>query len=564
MDEVQRRVDAIRASRSEVENHIIDEYRGGRLSRREFVRRGSVLGMSLPLVGFLAAACGTEDKAATTGGGAAAPEAKVKAGGVIRTGIQAPAGELDPVTVNNQGGLAVLGQTGEYLVWSDKDLKPQPRLAESWEPNEDGSAWTFKIRQGVKFHDGRPLTAEDVVATFDRLADPKNSSNALSALTGVLSKGNTKAVDAMTVEFQLDAPNGGFPYTVSSDNYNAIILPKDFDGKWDKTFIGTGPWKLEKYTPDVGVTYTKNPEYWDKARQPNPDRSEIRFYAKEQAAVLGLQGGEIDVLAQYSVSGGKALLTDANVKTIELRSAVHRQVHMRTDKEPFTDKRVRQALALIVNRPALVDGLFEKKADIGNDSPFAPVFPSTDKSVAQRKQDLEKAKALLAEAGKADGFSVQLDGWDGFEMPDYAQLIQNDAKAAGIKIKLNITDAGSYYGDAVFGKSRWLDSNMGMTEYGHRGVPNVYLGAPLKSDGVWNGAHFKNDEYDKLVAEYTAALDVGGQQGSAKKIQELLLDEVPILFSYFYFYLTGTKPTVGGVDVTAMGHVDIAKTGFTA
>jgi peptide/nickel transport system substrate-binding protein len=151
-----------------------------------------------------------------------------------------------------------------------------------------------------------------------------------------------------------------------------------------------------------------------------------------------------------------------------------------------------------------------------------------------------------------------------FEVPQYAALIQNDLKAGGFDVKLNITDAASYYGDAVYGKSPWLDSTFGITEYGHRGVPNVFLGAPLKSDGTWNSAHFKNKEYDKLAADYVAAVDLSSQRASAKKIQELLLDEVPIIFSYFYFYLSATKPTLAGVDVSAMGQVDISQAGEKA
>jgi peptide/nickel transport system substrate-binding protein len=562
-DEIQRQVDSVRAQRSELENHIIDEYRAGYIGRREFMRRGAVVGMSLPLVGFLASACGSGDKE-PSGGGAPVSKEDIQKGGTLRTGLQLPGSDLDPIKVNNQGALAVLSQSGEFLIFSDRELKPVPRLAESWKPNGDGSKWTFKIRQGVKYQDGKPLTAEDVAATFNLHADPDSGSNALSAFTGVLSKGGAQATDESTVVFELDAPNGNFPFTTSSDNYNLVILPKGFDPtKWSKTFPGTGPWKLEKYTPNVGVTYTKNPDYWDKTRQPLPDRNEIKFYEKEEAAILGVQGDEVDILAQFSPVNGKPLLTDPNVSVIELRASQHRQLHMRTDKEPFTDKRVRQAVALLINRDNIVKGLLEEKSDYGNDSPFAPVYPTTDKSVAQRKQDVEKAKALLSEAG-ASGINLELRGWNGFEMPQYAALVQNDLKAAGIGVKLNFTDSATYYGDAVFGKSPWLDSTFGITEYGHRGAPNVFLGAPLKSDGTWNSAHFKNKEYDTLVTEYVSALDLQSQRAAAKKIQEMLLDEVPIVFAYFYFYLTATKPTVAGVDVSAMGHVDVSQAGQKA
>ena len=122
------------------------------------------------------------------------------------------------------------------------------------------------------------MTAEDVAATFNLHADPDSGSNALSAFTGVLSKGGAQATDATTVVFELEAPNGNFPFTTSSDNYNLIILPKGFDPTtWPKTFMGTGPWKLEKYTPNVGVTYTKNPDYWDKTRAAaaRPQRDQV-------------------------------------------------------------------------------------------------------------------------------------------------------------------------------------------------------------------------------------------------------------------------------------------------
>jgi peptide/nickel transport system substrate-binding protein len=561
-NEIQRQLDTVRAQRSELENHIIDEYRAGYIGRREFIRRGTVIGMSLPLVGFIASCGGDDDDGgqATTGG--TVDTSDIKKGGTLKTGIQAPASDLNPIVVNNEGALAILGQSGEYLIFSDSELKAVPRLAESWEPNRDGSQWTFKIRQGVKFQDGKPMTAEDVAATFNLQADPDNGGNALSAFTGVLSKGGAQARGESTVIFELDGPNGNFPYSTSSDNYNLIILPNGFDPEsWPKTFQGTGPWKLEKYTPNVGVNYTKNPDYWDKERQPLGERNEIKFYEKEEAGILGVQGGEVDVLAHFSPVGGKPLLTDQNIEVIELHSSVHRQIHMRTDKEPFNDKRVRQAVALLINRENIVEGLLEGKADYGNDSPFAPVYKSTDKSVPQRKQDVEKAKQLLSDAGKGN-FSVELRGWTGFEMPQYAELVQSDLKEAGITVTLNFTDAGTYYGDAVFGNSPWLDSTFGMTEYGHRGVPNVFLGAPLKSDGTWNAAHFKNKQYDKLFNEYVAALDLQSQRAAAKQIQEYLLDEVPIVFAYFYYYLTATKKDVANVQVSAMGHVDTVQAGY--
>jgi len=563
LTEHRRLYEAARASSSELENHYVDELRAGNISRREFVRRATTVGMSATTASFLLTACGsgstenapTDDQA----------QADVRPGGTMRASIISPSSALDPVKVADQGGLGVLGQSGEYLADSKPDLTLAPRLAESWRPSRDASQWTFKIRQGVRFHDGRPMTAEDVAATINRLADPENASNTLSLFAGIVAKGAAQATNPATVTVELEAPTANFPYYLSSDDsYNTIILPRDYDGDWEKTFIGTGAFRRKAYTPDRGVTYTKNPQYWDRSRVPTLDGAEMRFYAKEQAQILALQGGEIDLVSQYSVSGGKAISNNQNFRTLEVRGSQHRQVHMRTDRPPFDDKRVRQAVALLIDRRALVQGLFDGKSDLGNDSPFAPVFPSTDKSVPQRQQDVAKAKQLLADAGKADGFDVVLRTYDVFELPDVAQLIQDNLRQANIRVKLNITDSAGYYGDATFGSSPWLDSSFGITDYGHRGVPDAFLKAPLRSDGIWNAAHFKNKEYDRLVDDYLTTLDLESQRATAGKIQRLLQDETPIIFPYFYYYLGATKANVAGARITPQGHVEMEEAGFTS
>lgn len=539
-----RIIDAFRRSGTEMESHLIDGLLEGRVSRREFIRHGSVLGLSLPMLSRIAAA-------AAVGTMPFARLSRAAAGGTLRVAMTVPAATIEPVQVADSGGLVMLQQTGEYLCIDGEDLVLKPCLATSWSPNEDGTVWTFNIRKDVKFHNGKALTADDVVASINRLADPANKSNALSAFSGALSKGGAKKKDDYTVEFHLDAPNGNFPYLVSSDNYNAIIVPADYGGDFEKNFIGTGPFKLEKYTPKVGASFVRNPDYW--GEKALPDRTEFTFYTDIQPQILALQGGEVDIIRQIQVLAAVPLLNDPNVNILSIPSVAHQQVHMRTDMAPFQDKRVRQALALCLDREKIVQGLMKGRAKIGNDSPFASIYPSTDTSVPQRRQDVAKAKELLDAAG--GGFKVTLTTEQWLEIPQYAQLIQSAAKQIGIEIELKIEDQGAYYGEAVFGKSDWLDSVLGITDYGHRGVPNVYLSAPLTSTGTWNAAHFKNAEYDRLAASYIGALDLEAQKAAAGKIQRLLLDETPVIFSYFYDYLTVTAKSVSGVQSTAMSHI---------
>jgi peptide/nickel transport system substrate-binding protein len=545
-----RFLDNLRREASDLENHVVDEFLAGRLDRRGLLREGSRYGLALPLIGGL---LGT----ANPFGASLARAQTGQPNATIRVAAPMPSGAVEPVTVANSGGLLMLMQTGEFLAFDQPDLILRPMLALSWKANEDGTIWTFKLRPDVKFHNGHILNADDVVATMDRLANPKNGSNALSALRGTLSVGGTRKVDDLTVEFHLDAPNGNFPYIVSSDNYNAIILPADYAGDFEKNFIGTGPFKLEKYTAKVGASFVRNPDYW--GPKALPARTEFTFFADQQPQVLALQGGQVDVISQVAVQGAQGLLNDPDVKLIKIRAATHRQVHMRNDVPQFSDKRVRQAIAMTLDRPAIVTGLFRGLAEQGNDSPFAPVYPSTDKSVPQRKKDIPAAKALMAAAGKAGGFEATLTTERVQEIPDYAVLIQNACAEIGIKLNLKIETDSAYYGKAQPGQSDWLDSEMGITDYGHRGVPNVLLRAPLISTGAWNGAHFKNPTYDGLVEKYVAATDLGVQRELAGKIQTLLLDETPIIFAYFYNYIAATAANVSGVTTTAISQLFLSQ-----
>jgi peptide/nickel transport system substrate-binding protein len=552
-----KRLGQLREGQGEIANHIIDEFAAGRLSRRDFIRRGTVVGISVPLLGSILAACGSSGSSSSPSGGSSS--AAGAPGAVIKAGIVTPTGAINPVTVADQGGLDMLGQTGEYLCLSTQTLTLKPVLATSWTPNSKADVWTFKIRPGVKFHNGQPLTADDVVYTYQLHTNPKGEANALSAFGGVLTPAGVKKVDDLTVEFHLSAPNGNFPYLTSSDNYNMIILPKGYDpAKWQSTFLGTGPFKLGSYTPKSGATFTRNESYWGKKALPSS--TVFTFYDTQNPSILALTGGTIDVVGQFAVAGAQELLT-GSYNIIKLKSSAHRQLSMRNDKAPFTDARVRQAIALTLDRPAIVKALFKGFADVGNDSPFAPVYPSTNTSVAQRVLDIAKAKSLLAAAGHGSGFSTQLVTENFVEIPEYAQIIAQSAKEIGVNIGLKVESSSQYYGKATFGNSDWLDATMSLVDYGHRGVPNVFLTSPLETynaktgTGTWNAAHFANAQYDKLVAQYIAASDLGTQKTLAGQIETLLLAETPVIFGYFYNYLTATTKGVTGVYPTAVGHL---------
>jgi peptide/nickel transport system substrate-binding protein len=432
----------------------------------------------------------------------------------------------------------MLGQTGEYLCLSDQHLTLRQVLATSWTPNTKADVWTFKIRQGVTFHNGQPLTADDVVYTYKLHTNPKNGSSALSAFGGVLVPSGVKKVDDFTVEFHLAAPNGHFPYLTSSENYNMIILPNGYDpAKWQSTFVGTGPFVLKSYTVKQGATFARNEKYW--GTKALPAATEFTFYDQQTPQILALTGGTVDVVGQFSVVSGPAAAQRQLPQRHPAQVQRAPRLSMRCDQAPFTDPRVRQAVALSINRPATIHALFKGFADLGNDSPFAPVFPSTNTTVAQRAQNIAKAKSLLSAAGHPSGFSTQLIGNDVQEIGEYAQIVAQAAKAIGVNINVKMEASSAYYGKATFGNSDWLDATMSLVDYGHRSVPNVFLTAPLRTinakrgTGPWNAAPL-GTQYSKLAQQCVAAIDLASRKQTLGQIETLLLNETPIIFGYFY------------------------------
>jgi peptide/nickel transport system substrate-binding protein len=445
----------------------------------------------------------------------------------------------------------MLAQTGEFLTFDNNmALQLQPMLATSWSPSKNGSVWTFKLRPNVKFHNGQPLTADDVVYTFQQLSDPKNASNALSTFTGVLTPSGVQKVDSSTVAFHLEAPNGNFPYIISSDNYNMIIVPKGTDfSQWQKTFIGTGPFKLRNYSQNVSASFVANPDYW--GGRPHLSSTVFNFYSSQSPQILALSGGSVDVIGLFTASGAQALLNNSTYNIIKVKGSSHRELSMRNDLAPFTDARVRQAIALSLDRPSMVSALLSGTGVVANDSPFAPKYPFTDTSVPQRTQNIAKAKQLMAAAGHANGFSTTLFTEQFEEIPQLAQVIAASASKIGVQVNLKVEPQDAYYGKATYGNSDWLDGVMSLVDYNDRGVPNVYLEAAYEKSGPWDAARFNNPTFDKLVKQFIGAVDLQSQRTLAGKIETLLLAETPIVIPYFLDLLTATTKQVAGTITTA-------------
>ena len=547
-----------------LENTLVDDLFAGDVDRAGFLRRATVLGISATAVGAALRAMG---QAAPAYGATAVG----KAGGRIRVGIiPGPTGDLEPSLFADHGRLAMGRISGEFLLRSQQDFSLGPELAVSWKSNAKATQWAFNLRKGVKFANGQPFTADDVIATFNRLTDPNGGSAALSAFKGILSPGGAKKVNDTTVVFYLESANANFPYLVSSTTYQAIILPANYKlGTFASTPQTTGPFNLVSYTPGVGAKYDRNPNWWG-GKTPL-DGVDVTFYTDDAAVVAALLGGQIDLVSQVTFATDRALFNNSKVQILSAPSAGHRQISMLTQtvaaNKALKDYRVRQAIGMTLDRPKIIKQLFNGFADPGNDAgPFAPVYPVTDKTLPQRHLDLAGAKKLLAQAGYAKGFKVTLTAPQFAEIPQLAQILSSSVKKIGIDMPLNLVTydayyAGTYSGGATGrGTNPWLNSPIDITDWAHRSVPNVVLGSAFKTGGVWNAADYSNKKVDGLIDSFAGAVSLKDQKKYAAQIMAILSHDTPVLFPYFFKWNVAASPRVKGFQADALGLIDLRKT----
>jgi peptide/nickel transport system substrate-binding protein len=555
------KLDKVRRTTTPLQLDVVESFVHGRLSRREFMARGAIVGLSMGAIGAVIAACGGSNASTAPGTsasaapGTSASSGPAKTGGTIRVAAQRPSGPLDPILMQDLGSYGTTAASFEFLCTSDPNeplVLLAPGLATKWTPNDTGDVWVFDLRQGVKWQDGTDFSSADVVATMERLVESGNS-----GLKGVLEAGGAVATDANTVTFNLANANGNFPYLVSVFNAQTLITPAAYatGTTLDGSPNGTGAWKLETYNAATGATFVRNEAWW--GGMTPLDKVEWIYFDATGPMVTAFQGGQVDAIIQFDVLSGAALLSDPNFTSVALQAALHRQIWMRTDKGQFTDKRVRQALALTFNRPELIQQLFQGKADIGNDHVIAPVYPYFDSSVPQRAQDIEMAKQLLTDAG-ADGLTATLHCGQILEIPDLAVLLKSQAAQAGITLDVAVESLDTFYG------AQWCPAEpadppcsgaaeLGIVDYGHRATPDVYLNSALSTKGVWNSSQYSSDAFDAAFKEFQTAVGVDAQKAACNKIETLLLDDTAISVPYFYNFLTGYSNKFTGIYSSGLG-----------
>lgn len=576
-----KRLDKARASVGPIELDLIESYAQGKVSRRDFVKRGTIIGLSMPVMGGIIAACGGSDDAAPAATDAPAAEgsdepvateaaAPAAGGGNITAGIQtgdANSG-LDPINMLDLGTYCVLSQVFEYLVGLGDDGNiAATGLASEWSPDATGGQWTFKLNPGATWQDGgAPVTSADVAATIDRMVV------AGAGLAGIVSEGSTETPDDLTVVMNLDSPNGNLPVLMSLFNPQSLITPVDFTTGTvlNDRPTGSGAWMLDDFDPSsFRASFVPNPNWWGGSVK--LDTVTLQGFDSGGTKVAAMAAGEIDVIQDFSINDGANLLTDDGITVLTPPSANHRQLWFNTqlpENGPFTDPRVRQAVCYAVNRQQIVDTIYEGQALVANDHPVYETLPFFDESQEQRPYDPEMAKQLLSDADVGD-ISTTFQVGDIGEVPQIAAIIQANLAEVGINVTVGVTPNSDFYGEywctgASYGtqpetsgpgRPCGASSEIGIVDYGHRPVPDIFFGRALATDGDWNSSNYASTEFDGHFKDYQGAVDVAGQKEAVGKIQRLLHEDAPACYHSFFNYLAGHSTAVQGVKTTALGHL---------
>ncbi len=432
---------------------------------------------------------------------------------IYRLGITDPGAELDPLTVADGNAQLIVGLVTEQLVSFTADGEALPRLAEKWSTSDDGLTWTFTLREGATFNDGSPVTAKDVVATFDAIIADDSVSPAKSAFTGILD--SVEASSDGEVVFSLARPFSDFLRLLAGSNTG--ILPADYEpGTWLDDPVGAGQFLLEDYEVGVGATYVKNPDYWN-ADQIKLDGVELKVYKDPQASTLAFQAGEIDRI-QISPEVLATVKAD-DYDTISGGYSYFYGIHLDVTQAPFDDPTIREALAWAIDRQGIVDKVYGGAAAVGNDYPVLPDYLPQPEGITQREQDLDKVAQLLK--GRTVSFTITTSN------QLFGEVLQQQLDAIdGFDVQLDVLSSEQYYAEGA--DSPWLNAPVTITSWGKR-VPSQYYGLFYATGAAWNAAHYSNPGLQELVADFDATTDDAERQRLITEIAQGQWDDVPTI-----------------------------------
>lgn len=485
------------------------------VTRRQFMERAAALGMGASMA---------------TGLWSSAARAAPSRGGHLKIGADGAAttDTMDPMkTIGTHHVTTGIASVYDKLFEIGSDGRPEGQLAESFEASNEGRTWRINLREGVQFHDGKPLTPEDVIYSLKY-----TGSEASTYADGQVTLGKIKEMkaDGNAVVFELNDRNADFAFELSGSGF--IIGPEGTEGQAWNEGNGTGPYLLETFEPGVLITGKKNPNYY-RDDEAFVDSFELIAINDVNARTTALITGNVHLVSRPDPKITERLGSVADVQLISAEGNQHYTAPMRSDMAPFGDVNVRLAMKHLVNRQELLDKVLFGFGYIGNDLPVGRNQQFYNDELPQREHDPEKAKFYLEKAGLSS-LDVTISAADAAfaGAVDAGVLIAEAAKEAGVNVTVERVPNDGYWSDV------WLKKPWCFSYWSGRPTVGQILSAGYLSGGAWNESAFANDRFDKLVAEAQGELDEAKRQEMYFEAQEILYNEsgsvIPLFASYVH------------------------------
>jgi len=503
-----------------------DQFKRGKITRRDFLRFATLLGMSAGL----AYACSGPTENEEEGGDTAATTG-IKRGGIWKSSMQLQL--LDhPARLSWVEGANVVRQICEYLTETGPDNITRPYLLDRWEASEDVKTWDLYLKEGIKFNNGDDFTADDVVFTFGEWLNPDVGSSMLGLLAYLSGMQDVEKVDDYHIRLHLQFGDIAVPEHLF--HYPAVILHRDFQGDIIKQPVGTGAFTLEEYAEGERAVFKRRTDYWRMGEdgEPLPYLDELRYISTDKdAGVAALQSGQVDTLYDPRPADFQALSQNENLTVRPVSTAQCLLGRMRVDLEPWDDVRVRNALKMCQDRAKILQLAYYGEGDLSLDAHVAPIHPEyCEKDIPA--YDPEGAKALLEEYASEKGIElplkVTLATKNDQNEPLIAQALKEMAEPGGFDITLDITEPGGYW-------DRWTEVDLGITSWTHRPLATMVL--PLayteESIGAWNETRWFDDEFEQVLREAQGTLDVEARRALMCKIEDIMQERGPVFNSFW-------------------------------
>jgi peptide/nickel transport system substrate-binding protein len=476
------------------------------------------------------------DAAGTTAPGASATAGEPRRGGRLRAGISngGPSDTLDPVKAASFADLMRIAALHAGLTRVGADLTPELELAESIESTPDATIWTIRLRPGITFHDGSPVTLDDVIFTFQRVMDAQNVGRSAMDVVDIAS---LRKLDERTLEVPLSAPRGTWMGDVSQVQ---IVKAGSTDESFLTGAIGAGPFKHVSFTPGQSSLFARH-DGWYEDGKPYLDEIELTTISDPTARVNALLSDQVDAV-ESGYTQAREHADDSSIVVSVSPSGQWLPITMACDTPPFDDVRVRQAMRLIVDRQAMLDTAQFGFGEIGNDL-WGRGLPDYNDELPQRAQDLDQARALLKEAGM-EGLTVTMDSSAVVPgMLESATLFAEQASGAGVTVEINNVPPGDFFGarylQYTFSQSSWV-----------AGTVLGLMDASVGPNAVYNETHFHDAELDDLIGQAQATVQDATRRDLLFECQRILHERGGYVIWGLAPYVDALSPKVQGIVST--------------